>query len=308
VLEECDVGHRVVVRHAVGPGPLLSDVLGELVALDAERLIVRTEGGPELTIAVGNVTAAKRVPSRPARYSEIIALELVAQRCWPAPEVDRLGDWYLRAAEGWTNRANSALPLGDPARPLPEAIDACAEWYARRNLAAKITVPLPVRRDVARALAAAGWIRQPLVLVQTADAAALASGTESRARLRPEPSDDFLAIVAARKASLPASARSVLLGGTAVQFAEVREDGALLAIARGAVADGWLHIGVVEVLPEARRRGYAVDVSRALARWARDEGATRAVLQVEEENRPAVQLYARLGFSTHHTYETFRQH
>jgi ribosomal protein S18 acetylase RimI-like enzyme len=306
VLEECDVGHRVVVRRTVGSGPHQTDVLGELMALNTERLIVRTDDGGELAIPVATITAAKRVPPRPVRYSEIAALELTAQRCWPAPDCERLGDWYLRAAEGWTNRANSVLPIGDPGRSLPEALDACREWYAHRSLPTKITVPLPVRRDVGRALSAAGWIRQPPVLVQTASAQGLAAGAESQATLHPEPSDDFLAIVAARKASLPPAARAVLLGAPA-RFAEVREDGTLLAIARGAVVDRWLHLSVVEVLPPARRRGYAVDLSRALARWAVGEGATRALLQVEEHNTAAIRLYARLGFTTHHTYETFRQ-
>jgi ribosomal protein S18 acetylase RimI-like enzyme len=305
LLEQCDVGHRVVVRHAVGSGPLRTDVLGELVAVDAERLIVRAEDGTEHAIARVDVVAAKRVPPRPARYSEIVALELVAHRCWRAPDVERLGDWYLRAAEGWTNRANSALPLGDPGRPLDAAIDACRDWYARRHLPPKITVPLPVGREVARTLDDAGWVRQPLVLVQTVAATDLA-GDGTRATLHAEPSAEFLAIVAARKASLPASSRSVLLDVPAVRFAEVRDGGRLLAIARGAVVDGWLHLSVVEVLPEARRRGYAVDVSRALGRWAHEaEGANRALLQVEERNTAAVRLYAGLGFATHHTYETF---
>jgi len=41
-----------------------------------------------------------------------------------------------------------------------------------------------------------------------------------------------------------------------------------------------------------------------MAQWATQRGATRAYLQVEERNTAAVALYAKMGFSTHHTYLT----
>lgn len=45
-------------------------------------------------------------------------------------------------------------------------------------------------------------------------------------------------------------------------------------------------------------------IVRALADWATAVGATRAFLQVEQRNTPAVTLYRTLGFTTHHTYLT----
>jgi N-acetylglutamate synthase len=44
-----------------------------------------------------------------------------------------------------------------------------------------------------------------------------------------------------------------------------------------------------------------------MADWARQQGATRAYLQVEERNTPAVTLYNAMGFRTHHTYLTREQ-
>jgi GNAT superfamily N-acetyltransferase len=120
------------------------------------------------------------------------------------------------------------------------------------------------------------------------------------------PSPEFLALYGARKQSLPPAAEHVLTAVPAVRFAEACDDqGTLLAIARGAVVDDWLHLGSVEVVEQARRQGLARVVSVALARWALEEGAARAFLQVEQINEPAVRLYQSLGFGPHHTYATY---
>lgn len=302
MLSSADLGHRVVVRHRTPLGP--TDLLGELTAFDQDRLVVRTEDGEQHEIALSMVLAAKPVGPRPARYSEIIALERLADRAWPAPVVEDRGGWLLRYADGWTNRANSALPLGTDATPVAQAVQDCVAFYRERRALPKISVPLPVRRDVARHLEAASWVAQPTVLVQTAslEAAAPAHPVE----LLPGPSPELLELVAARKHGLPPAADHVLTSVPYVRFAQARAaDGTLVAGARGAVVDDWLHLGLVEVVPRARRQGLARALWAALAGWAREAGATRAVLQVEERNEAAARLYASVGFRTHHTYVTY---
>jgi len=48
--------------------------------------------------------------------------------------------------------------------------------------------------------------------------------------------------------------------------------------------------------PEARGRGIAGDLIRAVAGWTLGRGSTHVVLFVQEANEPAQQLYARAGF------------
>jgi GNAT superfamily N-acetyltransferase len=315
VLRRQDVGHRVVVRRIVGVShdrPLFTDALGELVELTETELTLATANGT-LRVPLREVHRAKRVP--PARRppaADVIALELAADEAWPAPVRAQLGGWILRAADNWTGRANSALAVGDPDRPLEAAIDAVIDWYADRGQQALINAPMPLAAPVNLALDERGWITRPLTLVQTAPLAALLAEPPERRDLPPVeladvPADDWFAMVAEHKGPLPVAARRVLTGVPETVFVHVHDaGGSLVGVARGTVTgpDRWHGISLVQTAPAVRRQGLGRHVLRAMAQWAAQRGATRAYLQVEERNAGAVALYQRLGFSTHHTYLT----
>ncbi|GLW29666.1 N-acetyltransferase [Actinoplanes regularis] len=265
-----------------------------------------------LRVPLREVHRAKRVPpARRPHAAAVIALELAADEGWPAPVRARLGNWLLRAADNWTGRANSALAVGDPDRPLEAAIDAVERWYRDHGQRPMVNAPMPLAAPVNAMLDERGWSARPLTLVQTAVLAPLlavpADADLPPVDLADSPGDDWYAMVAEHKGTLPASALRILTGVPEKVFAHVRDaDGDLLAVARGTVTgpDRWLGISLVQTAPAARRRGLGRHVVRGLARWAAQRGATRAYLQVEERNTAAVGLYGRLGFSTHHTYLT----
>jgi GNAT superfamily N-acetyltransferase len=305
----------VVVRRIVGVSqdrPLFTDALGELVDLTETELTLATAHGT-LRVPLREVHRAKRVPAaRRPPAADVVALELAANDAWPAPVQARLGSWILRAAENWTGRANSALAVGDPDRTLEAAIDAVVEWYAARGQPALINAPMPLAAPVKTALDERGWTARPLTLVQTAPLTALLAGLPERRDLPPvdladTPSEDWFAMVAEHKGILPAAARRVLTAVPETVFAHVHDDaGDLIAVARGTVTGParWHGVSLLQTAPDARRRGLAQHVLRAMAGWAAQHRAARAYLQVEERNTAAVGLYQRLGFSTHHTYLT----
>ncbi|WP_327034079.1 GNAT family N-acetyltransferase [Micromonospora ureilytica] len=318
MLRQQDVGHRIVVRRIVGireGRPLFSDALGELVELSETHLTLATAQG-QLRVPVAQVHRAKRVPpTRRPTAAAVVALERAADEAWPAPTRGRLGDWLLRSAEGWTGRANSALPIGDPDRPLAAAVDAVERWYAELGQPALINTPLPLAAPVGAELDARGWSTRPPTLVQIAPLALLTStpgsgpaGGQGSAvvELATAPSGEWLAIAAGRKGGLPDAARHVLTAVDQVRFAHVYADNALVAVGRGTVTGQgrWLGLSLVEVLPTARRQGLARRVIHELASWGAAGGATHAFLQVEQRNAAAVALYQRLGLVTHHTYLT----
>ncbi|MEV6629505.1 GNAT family N-acetyltransferase [Actinoplanes sp. NPDC051470] len=314
MLRRQDVGHRVVVRRIVGVSAdrtLFSDALGELVDLTETDLTIATAQGT-VRVPLHEVHRAKRVPAaRRPPAADVIGLELAANDAWPAPVQARLGSWILRAADNWTGRANSALAVGDPDRTLEEAIDAVVRWYADHGQRALINAPMPLASPVNAALDERGWSARPLTLVQTATLARLLTDPV-RLDLPPvaladSPSDDWYAMVADHKGTLPTAAKRVLTGVPETVFAQVRDaQGDLLAVARGTVTgvQRWHGVALLQTAPTARRTGLAAHVVRAMAQWAAQHGATKAYLQVEERNAAAVALYGKLGFATHHTYLT----
>jgi ribosomal protein S18 acetylase RimI-like enzyme len=333
MLSGSDIGHRVVVRRVAGERdgrPVFTDLLGELLRLDAAELELRPDRDHDhpVIIPLPDVLAAKRVPPRRRRVA-IDDLERIAARTWPAPRTEPLGGWLLRYAEGWTGRANTALVTGDPGTDLRTAVDRVTAWYRALDRRPAVQLPLPAAADVDAYLDAEGWPADPTVHVMTAGLAEVTAagknepegGKEAMAawpglEITHEPAKDWLEMAGARKGNLPAAARAILTGPEVRAFVEIRQTtepgqpgqpGSLIAIGRGAICDGWLGITLVEVVPGMRRRGLARTVLGALVDWAAEHGASDAFLQVEERNEAARALYRGAGFRLHHTYR-YRRH
>lgn len=238
-------------------------------------------------------------------------LERAAALHWQAPETERLGDWLLRAAEGFTGRANSALPLGDPGLPLPAAVTAVEEWYRRRGLPPMIVVPqvlLPgVPSDPLESLLAErNWVPRPgPAFVMTAEIADIPA-CRDEVQLAPEPDAAFMGLYRYRGRDLPPIARALLVSAPWQAFGSIRREGRPVAVGRISVAAAqglpWGAITAVEVDRACRRRGLGVAITGTLAAAAAARGARRVLLQVETGNAPARALYLRCGFRDSHRY------
>ena len=260
--------------------------------------------------------------------SGIAALERAAAAHWQAADTSRLGSWLLRADGGFTGRANSALPLGDPGLPLAGAVDEAEAWYRARGLPPMIVIPGPLGPaapdgglagdPLDTLLAARGWrVRPaPVVVVMTAEAGQVGgtgrspdgqpgpevSGAARAVRFAPRPDEAWLARYHFRGAALPARAVRLLLSAPWQAFASLAVDGETAAVGRVSVAAGWAGITAVDVDPRYRRRGLGTLMTRALAAEAARRGVRRVFLQVEQDNLAARALYARCGFAGVHRY------
>jgi N-acetylglutamate synthase len=323
-----DVGRRVTLRRMLPRSgaadasgrQLYADVVGHLEAWHGDMLVVRRRDGTRVEVDATTLVAGHVVPPAPSRRSgspiSVAELAEIAGLGWRPTEQTWLGRWWLRAAGGFTGRANAVLPLGDPGVPLAGALSTVRTWYGARQLPARIQVEPGCPLDVE--LAALGWTTDDTrggVLVQTAETDAAIVRGEDRApnapvgtgrprsdvTIEPQPPAGWLALYRG-PGQLPPAAIRVLGEHPQVGFAIAREGGHLVAGGRGAIDRGWLGISGVEVVLHRRRVGLGLAVVRKLLRWARANDAERAYLQVQAKNAAAVSLYAQLGFVTHHHY------
>lgn len=73
-------------------------------------------------------------------------------------------------------------------------------------------------------------------------------------------------------------------------------DGAVIGAAVFRLGDDVVDVDRVVVAPHCRRRGVARALLRRGVGWARQRGATRLLLEVDESNHPAARLYQDHGF------------
>jgi N-acetylglutamate synthase len=297
------LGHRVALRHRI-TGGRLTDAVGELAEGGAGAVVVTTRRGP-VRVARDAVVAVRAVPPavpRRASWAAVARLEGLCADAWPAAVDRRLGAWRLRAAGGFTGRANGALAVGDPGLPVPQALGVVDAFAAAHGTTPRVQVPVGSPWD--RAVADAGWVLDAghaagaEVAVLVADAAHLAVPAEDGVRFTERADAAWWALALGRDPT-PAE-RGVLDPGPPLPTGFGRVDGA--GVIRAVVVDDHVHLSRLAVAPHARRAGVATRLTAAAAAWGRDRGARWAVLQVALDNAPARALYERLGAVEHHRY------
>lgn len=282
------VGQRVVVRRLLpghtGPtgGPAFTDVLGVCLSWADGECVVQPEEGPAVAIAVAEIVSGKPVPPRRSARLRVSAREahLRGTALWPDLETEPVGEWLLRSSATATNRrANSVLAVEPAGLPGEAAIAAVVAFYDARGKRPTATViPGSAEEEL---LSAHCWVLESTDADTLFQLASVAQARRAAARLAPT--------------------REV-----APQWVETEETVTVRLgdHARGvaAYADDWLGIRSVDVDPGHRGQGLGLAVVSALLDWGAERGATTAYLQVLADNAPAIALYERLGFTTHHAY------
>jgi ribosomal protein S18 acetylase RimI-like enzyme len=279
------VGRRVVVRRVLrgetGPsgGPALTDVLGVCTAWSDGTCVVQPDDGPPVRIAIADIVSGKPVPPRPSTRFRVSPREAQRRALALFPDLARepLGDWLLRHSPTSTaRRANSVLAMGPSG--VADDYERVVAFYAGRT-GRPIAAVLPDSGEDAL-FRSRGWVAE--------------SGD----------SDTLFQI-----ASVAQARRGLRGSRPARPPAEYDEVGDLVTVrigdrARGvaAYADDWVGLRGIEVDPALRRQGLGLAVVDALLEWGAERGATTAYLQVVGDNAPAIAMYERLGFETHHAY------
>ena len=235
-----------------------------------------------------------------------------AARAWPALFVDELDGWRLRFTYNVTGRANSVLPLrfGDRYN-LDERLGRVESFYRRWSAPVRYQItPAAQPPDLDQALIHRGYRLIAPTFVQVAPVAAIlrmpCSGPAPDIQITPMLDETWFATYRWLE-NLSAIDAEVIRGilqriRQRPAYILVTLDDRPIGTGLGVVDGDWAGIFCVVIDPSFRRIGAATAMLHALARWARQQQASRIYLQVTEQNTAARALYARFGFETLYGY------
>jgi ribosomal protein S18 acetylase RimI-like enzyme len=221
-----------------------------------------------------------------------VNFDLLVHEAWPAYEVRAYEGWLLRHSGGVTKRANSVLALERPA-DLDRAIRAAEDFYRERGQRCVFSVGPGTMQGLDDELEHRGY--------EVVDPTLIMSGTpkgepapEVRIQERPWPGwlETWWAVDGRYADGIAAAER--ICTGVPAWYAAYEEDGRAVAVGRAVPQGVTLGIYCMATLPEARRRGLARTVLRALVAHA---GGGPAYLVVTSRNAGAQALYRGEGFT-----------
>jgi ribosomal protein S18 acetylase RimI-like enzyme len=300
-------GERLVLRHRLADASA-TDVIGWVEEVGPGTVVLTDADGRQVTVSRASIVAVRRVPTArggrdPLRTSPA-ELEQITLPGWVADQ-EPLGDWTLRAAGGFTGRANSCLAVGDPGVGAVEAAARIVAFSADHSIVPRAQVVAGSEQE--ESLRSLGWretyVRTDVLVTRLAELLGQ-SIPDPRVELGPDPDPAWWSAYERSRPSTVdvAVRRRVLLGPHPRALGGVRDSDRVFSIGRGHLSQDWLGLSSLWTDPDRRRQGWAETVVRTLGHWAARQGARSVYLQVAQENEAAHRAYGRLGFVHHHEY------
>jgi ribosomal protein S18 acetylase RimI-like enzyme len=284
-------GYRDVVGHLKTANSLINRK-GEEISFDPAQIFIWREIIERPTLAGKGAPLTLRV----------LELDQICNLTWPATEELENSGWLMRAAGGVTNRANSVLPLvadleAGSLKNFAEKFSVAQEFYRVRNLPTIFQVALPTWQVLAEKLRSMGAVETIHGNTMVADL------TSSKLSVPPG-----IEIVQSDQISMdwlevqPTPGIENVMSRCEATYLTVVKNGKAIATCRFALAKGWSSITRVYVNQDFRGQGLAKAIVGAALEASFEQGATKALLQVEASNAIAIGVYESLGFNFHHEY------
>ena len=284
-------GYRDVVGHLKTASSLINRK-GQEITFDPEQIFVWREIIERPTLAGKGAPLTLRV----------LELDQICNLTWPATENLENSGWLLRAAGGVTNRANSVLPLvanleTGPLTDFAEKLKTAQDFYNKRNLPTIFQVAMPtwqVLADKLRSIGAVETIHGNTMVADLTPAKQIVPAGYQIVQSS-QVSDEWLAVQ-------PTPGIEKILLGCSATYLTLFKDGLAIATCRIALAKGWSSLTRVYVHQDFRGLGLGKAIVAAALEASFEQGATKALLQVEASNAIAIGVYESLGFNFHHEY------
>jgi ribosomal protein S18 acetylase RimI-like enzyme len=238
----------------------------------------------------------------------LVDLDALIRQGWPPLRSVPVDGWVVRLSEGITQRANSVLPIASPP-DLDAALRRVESLYQEQGLATTFQLsPAAQPEGLDLVLAERGYELRSPTLIQVAEVDALLARlpvTAAAVTIAEQPDEEWMDLWWSVDGRGGVDARAVawrILTGGPARYISIRDDAGVVAVGRIALVDDWGGIYCMAVRPDARRRGHATQVMRALLESGAELGVRRAWLHVVAANQGARALYEGAGFVTASRY------
>ncbi len=215
--------------------------------------------------------------------------------------------WLLRLADGYTRRANSVYALYPSMTDTLEKIAHCEQMYQSRGQDCVFKMSAAVQpSNLDAILEEQGYEADAATSVQTFDLKGVGLPDAAVVRLDTEVTEAWLAAfchlndVDARR--LPTMTRMLNSIVPAKCFAALQRNGETVAVGLAVAEGGYVGLFDIVTAAHARNQGLGTQLILHLLNWGILSGASRAYLQVMQNNAPALRLYAKLGFREQYQY------
>ncbi len=241
---------------------------------------------------------------------DIESLERATLDAVAPSQLIEIAGWLVPIDRSTIGRATSAVPVRHEGLQIAD-IDAIKAIYDAHGLPAKFRMPEALATSpVHAALAQRGYVAEQPTLVQIANSALIAAaGQKADVVVRSTPSADWKSVyVASGFDAQDGLQRANALSRSAfVRYAHIVEQGLTVASGTASHSHSWAGLHGIRTLPQARGRGMATAIIRALLQEVGREGTHDVYLQVEESNANAIRLYEAMGFRTAWRYHYWKK-
>ena len=293
------IGKRVTIR-LHDPSGGYRDIVG---ILQSERELI-TSKSKTITFSPDEIAIWREIKPLPdlagkgAPLSQrIIELEKLSDLTWPAQEIVEYGKWRLRISDGFSMRANSVLPIGEPPIDLASAVDEVIGIYRENKLKPTFSIPLPIFDELDRYLEQRGWNIKidANFLIRDIGAIEVSGHPQFSVEILDYPSKEWLEV----NSDQPLEK---IMRRYPARYGAIKSGEEVIAVGRIATLGSWSIVTRLFVNPSFRGKGLAKALMNNLLSAAVTDGATKVALQVDNENGAALALYQSMGFTTHHKF------
>ena len=233
-------------------------------------------------------------------------IEKVCAHAWPALKETRHEGLVLRFSHGLSRRINSANPTEKHDCDIDRLIAECEKQYRAEKLPVCFRLPSIIESSFEKRLRKRGYKKDAESLVMYADIGDVALSDEEDIKLLHEPERGWLIPVTHAKNLTPPEtkifAQIVKSIKISAAFGLLCREQHAVSMGFAAIHDGLLCFESIITAPPFRKRGFARHLLTALLDWGKNHGARGACLQVQADNKPAINLYYGLGFKEIYRY------